>query len=208
MLAWTLEALEKTEPIGEIVLVVHPSDLTTAKRLVRRHRFRKVTKVVAGGKTRSASVFHGLQAVSPDSQWVMVHDGARPLVTPDLFRATIQGARRFNAAIAAVPVVPTVKQAIRGWVQGTLDRGHLWAVQTPQVFRRDVLKRAYAKARANGVTATDDAALVEALGQRVRIVMGSERNIKVTTPEDLLIAETLLNRKILKGSDPFRAKRV
>ena len=139
-----------------------------------------------------ASVGCGLKALPVSARWVLVHDAARPLVTPALIRATIRAARRAKAAIAAVPVVPTIKQARQGWVVRTLDRSKLWAVQTPQVFERGLLERAHARGRRNGFEATDDAALVEALGHRVRIAEGSHRNIKVTTPEDLAIAETLL----------------
>ena len=139
-----------------------------------------------------ASVYCGIQALPASAQWVAVHDGARPLVTPELIEATIKGARGAKAAIAAVPVVPTVKQVAGDWVAKTLDRSTLWAVQTPQVFERKLLERAHRQGMGDGFVATDDAALVEKLGHRVRIVMGSPRNLKVTTPEDLVIAEALL----------------
>lgn len=200
MLAWTLEAFEKSPGVEAVVLVVHRQDLPSAERLVRRYRLRKVLRLVPGGATRMASVFEGLRAVPPGARWVAVHDGARPLVTPGLIEATIREARWAKAAIAAVPVVPTVKEAAGGWVRRTLDRDRLWAVQTPQVFERNLLERAHARGRRNGGGATDDAALVEALGRRVRIVMGDPRNLKVTTPEDLIIAQALLKTK--RGQTP------
>ena len=123
-----------------------------------------------------------------------MHDAARPLVRPEVIARNVREGRRWKAAIAAVPVVPTVKQAKGAWVRRTLDRSTLWAVQTPQVFERGLLERAHRRFGRNGFVATDDAALVEKMGKRVRIVPGSHRNIKVTTPEDLVIAEALLRR--------------
>ena len=192
LLAWTLSAFERSPEIDAIVVVIHPADMKAAWRMIQSCRFKKVVAVVPGGESRMASVFHGLQAVPDCSRWVAVHDGARSLITPALIRATCAAARRFKAAIAAVPVVPTIKQAADGWVTGTLDRDRLWAVQTPQVFQRDLLERAHAYGRKHRLTATDDAALVEKIGHKVRIVMGDHRNIKITTPEDLVIAKALL----------------
>ncbi len=192
MLAWVLDALEGTREVDQIVLVGHRKDLASAKRLIRRYRYRKVDAVVPGGDSRMESVSCGLKVLPPSVKWVLVHDAARPLITPALIRATLRAAQRSRAAIAAVPVVPTIKQARGGWVVKTLDRKQLWAVQTPQVFERRLLEWAHQRGMRNGAAATDDAALVEALGRRVRIVLGSDRNIKVTTPEDLKVAEALL----------------
>jgi len=193
MLGWTLEAFEKAPSIGGVVVVVHRSNLQTAQRMIRSFGFRKVIRVVPGGATRVGSVACGLKAVPVQAQWVAVHDGARPLVTSELIEQTVQEARRSDAAIAAIPVIPTIKQAEGRWVKKTLDRKRLWAVQTPQVFERTLLERAHAKAGTNGASATDDATLVEALEHRVRIVMGDPRNFKVTTPADLIMAEALLD---------------
>ena len=192
MLAWVLDALEGTREVDQIVLVGHRKDLPSAKRLIRRYRYRKVGAVVSGGESRMESVSCGLRMLPPSVKWVLVHDAARPLITPALIRATLRAARRSQAAIAAVPVVPTIKQACDGWVVKTLDRKRLWAVQTPQVFERKLLERAHESGRRSNLEATDDAALVERLGCRVRIVPGSERNIKVTTQEDLVVAEALM----------------
>lgn len=198
MLGWVLRALERSPSVREIVIVTHWRDLAAARQLARRERTLKVAAVVPGGDSRMASVACGLKAVPARAKWVLVHDAARPLVTPQIIETTIKAARRAKAAIAAVPVVPTLKQARGAWVEKTLDRNRLWAVQTPQVFERGLLEEAHRRARqvpagrANGFSATDDAALVEAMGRPVRIVPGSERNIKVTTPEDLIVAEALL----------------
>ncbi len=192
MLGWTLKALEKAPSVEGIVVAVHPKDRKAADGLIRSLRLRKILRIVSGGDSRMESVARGLQAVPPESRWVLVHDAARPLVSPRMIEQTIRAARRFRAAITAVPVVPTIKRGRDGWVAQTLDRNHLWAVQTPQAFDRRLLEKAHACGAARGIEATDDAALVEAIGHRVRIVPGDPRNLKVTTPEDLVVAEALL----------------
>ena len=195
LLSWTIAAVEKTPAVGHIVLVVHPDDRENARKIVRRYRFRKVRGIVSGGASRMESVANGLAEVPAAAAWVAVHDGARLLVTPEIFQATVEAAWKCKAAIAAVPVVPTIKSAEEGWVTGTLDRSRLWVVQTPQVFERRLLEKAHSAGKKKKFIATDDAALVEALGCRVRIVSGSARNIKVTTPEDLVIAEAFLKKR-------------
>lgn len=200
LLAWTVQAFEAAPVIDLVVLVTHPGDLAAARRLVRRYRLSKVIAVVAGGETRMRSVANGLAALPAAVGWVAVHDAARPLVTRRLIEATVRAARGrggAKAAIAAVPVVPTIKEATAAgdWVRRTIPRERLWAVQTPQVFERGLLEQAHAYGRNHRIKATDDAALVEGLRRRVKIVMGSSRNIKVTTPEDLVIAEALLRKK-------------
>ena len=195
MLSWTLAALEKSPAVDGIVVVAHREDLAATKKLIRRYAHKKVLGVVVGGATRGDSVLCGLQNVPSEAQWVLVHDGARPLVTPRIVEETVRAARGCGAATAAIPVVPTIKEGSRGWVVKTLERDRLWAIQTPQVFRRELLEKAHRFSRARGVRGTDDAALVEALGQRVRLAMGSSRNIKVTTPEDLVIAEAFLKKE-------------
>ena len=192
MLGWVLKALQSSPSVRDVVVVAHPKDLAAVRALAHRERASKLSAVVPGGESRMASVACGLRAVPPDTTWVLVHDAARPLVTPALIEATVRAARGSKAAIAAVPVVPTIKQAKGRWVVKTLDRSALWAVQTPQVFERKLLEEAHR--RAHHFSATDDAALVEAIGKRVKIVPGSERNIKVTTPEDRMIAESLLKK--------------
>lgn len=192
MLARTLQVFERSAGVDGTVLVVHRSDLARARALVRRYRCRKVRAVVPGGAARMDSVACGLRALPVSTRWVAVHDCARPLVTPAQVQTVLRAAWSAKAAILAVPVVSTMKEGKGGWATRTLDRSRLWAVQTPQVFERRLLERAHARGRAAGVTASDDAALVERLGCRVRIVPGSDRNIKVTTPEDLKIANAFL----------------
>ncbi len=195
LLSWTIAAVEKTPAVDHIVLVVHPDDIKAAAALVKRWRCRKVDRIVAGGDSRMASVANGLKALPEGAAWVAVHDGARPLIAPETFEKTVLAARQYGAAIVAVPVVPTIKSAKEGWVTGTLDRRSLWAVQTPQVFERRLLEQSHDNGKRRGMQATDDAALVEAFGRKVRVVEGSHRNIKVTTPEDVAIAEAFLRKK-------------
>jgi 2-C-methyl-D-erythritol 4-phosphate cytidylyltransferase len=147
---------------------------------------------VLGGERRRDSVRAGLMALS-DAEYVVVHDGARPLVTSELIDAALAGARESGAALCAIPVADTVKRADEaGYVRGTISRDGLWLAQTPQAFRRDLLLRAHEEVEAD---ATDDAAMVELIGAPVKLVMGSRRNLKVTTPEDLALAEALLRAK-------------
>jgi len=195
ILLWTLQALDRVEEIEEVVVAVHPNDMKAVFHLVGRwkgHGRSAKMKIVLGGKTRGESVRNGLKALAPHLRWVVVHDGARPLVPPALIRQTLSSAHRHGAAIAAIPSVPTVKQVRGGWVVSTLDRRSIWMVQTPQAFRRDWLEEAYKKAERQKIEATDDAHLVERLGLRVRVVCGSFKNIKITTKEDLIMAEALI----------------
>jgi len=137
------------------------------------------------------SGLENLAKFSPTTQWVMIHDGARPLVTPDILEAGLKTAQECHAAIAAVPVKDTIKQVQQGRISSTLDRSQLWAIQTPQVFSFPLIHHAYQTATLQ-MEFTDDAALLEHLGEQVAIFNGSYRNIKITTLEDLLIAEALI----------------
>ena len=148
--------------------------------------------LVVGGQTRQASVFNGLQSLPTDVDCVIVHDGVRPFVTDEIIFACIEAADEWGAAVAAVPVKDTIKVASAdGFIVDTPDREKLWTVQTPQAFRASVLLDAHALAQREGVTATDDAMLVEQLGFKVKMVSGSDSNLKITTREDLIIAEAL-----------------
>ena len=190
LLYHTLSAFETCDAVRTVVLVVSPENLAPAQALVGEGGFSKVVGVCGGGDTRQASVRAGLEAL-PASDWVVVHDGARPLVTPALIQAGLEAARPTGAAVCALPAAETVKEADpSARVLRTLDRSGLWLVQTPQVFRCDILRQAHQAAP--DADATDDAALVERLGVEVRLYMGSPRNLKVTTHEDLAMAEALL----------------
>ena len=193
LISYTLRAFQDSPQVDEIVLVVRPDELSVTRDLVESRGFSKVKSITPGGEVRQDSVRNGLAEVSADSDIVAIHDGARPLITQDTIASTIRAADADGAAIAAVPVIDTIKSSLDGlFVNSTLDRETLFAVQTPQTFRRSIITEAYDRAYADRFYGTDDACLVERLGIPVRIVRGSYENIKVTTPIDLRIAESLL----------------
>jgi len=178
--------------VDEIVIVLAKKSLEQGRRLIKDHHWHKVIAVCPGGPRRQDSVKEGLRRLT-DCEWVVIHDGARPCISTDLIERGLITARESGAAIAGVPVKDTIKiVSRRGFVQQTPTRQSLWAAQTPQVFRYDLVAEAYRQADDE---VTDDAALVEKLGHRVEVYMGSYHNIKVTTPEDLAVAEVFLQKK-------------
>jgi 2-C-methyl-D-erythritol 4-phosphate cytidylyltransferase len=188
LLAHTLSAFDACRGVDRVVLVLSPENMERGRGLVAEAGFSKVT-VCQGGERRQDSVRNGLEALA-SCQWVVVHDGARPLVTAALIERGLEAAKKTGAAIAALPIGDTIKEVEPPDLIGrTLSRGRLWAAQTPQVFRCDILRQAHQQAQGE---ATDDAALVEMLGYQVRVFEGSPRNIKVTTAADLAVVEALL----------------
>ncbi len=193
MLLHSLRAFERAPSVDAVILVVPREERQRALTIVERYGVKKVQKVVAGGKTRQQSVYNGLKETGPDVEIVVVHDAVRPFVTEDLIEQSIEAARKGEGAIVAVPMKDTPKQVGPDrQIRKTLDRTELWLAQTPQTFRRDLLLEAYRKAEVEHLHATDDAALVEQLGHTVMIVPGNWQNIKITAPEDLIIAEAIL----------------
>jgi 2-C-methyl-D-erythritol 4-phosphate cytidylyltransferase len=189
VLAWSIEALQQSRNIDRIVLVNSQKNLEPVQCLVTDRKWSKVADVCLGGQRRQDSVAAGLKRLG-DVDWVMIHDGARPLLSQDLIERGLAAARETGAAIAAVPVTDTIKLAGDDQIViETPPRSNLWAVQTPQVFRLAVIKEAYQQAQGD---VTDDAALVEQTGHKVRLYMGSYENIKITNPRDLTIAELLI----------------
>ena len=195
VLARTLQVFEDCDFIDEIVIVVNSLDIVYCKQnIIDAFGFNKVKTLVAGGKERQNSVYNGLIEVSERCGIVLVHDGARPFVTEESLLDSIESASSFGAACAAVPVKDTIKTADKdGFIGETLDRNILWSIQTPQTFKLDLIMDAHKKAAEDGFTGTDDAVLVERLGHRVKLVMGSYDNIKITTKEDLAIAEAIID---------------
>jgi 2-C-methyl-D-erythritol 4-phosphate cytidylyltransferase len=195
LLAYTLDAFERCPAIDQIVVVLSPNNAPSILPLLAA--FAKVVRTCMGGRRRQDSVRAGLQTIAP-REWVVVHDGARPLVTPDLIAAGIEAARETGAAAAALPVVETLKEAdADGNVRKTLPRADLWAVQTPQVFRHDLLLRAHNAAIGD---VTDDCALVEQIGGRVKLYPGLRANLKVTTPQDIALVEALVRPRRRRSS--------
>jgi 2-C-methyl-D-erythritol 4-phosphate cytidylyltransferase len=190
LFAWSLETLERSGPIHGIVIVGAVRRLMDALAACGLAA-RKIVAWVEGGRERQESVARGLAALPEDCTLVAVHDAARALVTGDLIGRVVADALQHGAAIAAVPVSDTLKQGSLGVIERTVPRAGLWCAQTPQAFRRDWL----AAAHAGGIRgATDDAALIEALGHPVRLVEGDALNLKITTPRDLELAEAWITR--------------
>jgi len=184
---------DQTLSIDEIIIVVRDQMETAFHELAERFQFKKSFRLVVGGKERQDSVWNGLLGLSPASEIVAIQDAARPCTSPALISATIGAARETGAAVAAQPVTDTIKESSDGkLVERTLDRSRLWAVQTPQAFRVDIIRRALSEVRHRGLHVTDDTAACELIGQAVRLVFSSEPNPKVTRPEDVPYIELLL----------------
>lgn len=201
LVVWALQALQAVVEIGEIVLVVKEDDLKVAAALVEEHQITKAGRIVPGGRERQDSVYNGLKTLNADTSAVVIHDGARPLAESLLIRKNILALNGVDGAVTGVRVKDTIKEA-EGTVpeegiiiRKTLDRNVLWAIQTPQTFRYAKIIDAHRRAYEEGFYATDDAALIERYGGLVRIVEGSYMNLKITTIEDIDIAETLLHSR-------------
>lgn len=193
MILRTVRAFEDCEAVKEIVIVTREDLMGPIAELCSG--FTKIRSVVQGGSSRQESVKLGLLAFSKEVRLAAVHDGARPLVSGELIDKVIRAAHSYGAAAPAIPVKDTIKAFEGGFIAATPDRSTLRAVQTPQVMDRDLLLGALEKAEQEGIALTDDCSAVEHIGMRVRLVEGEERNLKVTTPLDLKIAELLLEEK-------------
>ena len=204
ILAHTLDKFEACPVIHSILLVVAQEDMDYClKEIVEKYRYRKISQIIPGGKSRQESVRNGIDSLAKDIEIVAIHDGVRPFITREMIEESIQAAVRFHAVVMAMPVKETIKMAHPdGTILKTLDRESLWQVQTPQTFKVSVLKEAYQRATRDGFVGTDDASLVERLGVKVHILPGSYTNIKITTPEDLMLANLFLEMKISAKSDP------
>lgn len=195
VLAHTLMALERSKLADEIVVAAREEDLLSFGELCKIYGVTKPVKIIRGGEDRLESVYLASLECRPDAAFLAVHDGARPLAAAELIDRTIELAYRTNAAAPAVPVKDTVKVVRDGKVVSTPERESLRAVQTPQVFDAALLRAALEKARASGEAVTDDCSAVERLGKEVYLTEGDYENIKITTPEDLLLAEEILHRR-------------
>ena len=193
MVVHTVRAFQNCTSVAEIVVVTRQDLIARITELCAG--FSKVKAVVVGGADRPESVKNGLNALSGGMRLAAIQDGARPLITEDVIDRTVAAARTYGAAAPGVPVKDTIKIVVDGLVKTTPDRNALQAIQTPQVFDVDLLKGALEKAKTDKAVITDDCSAVERLGMSVQIVAGDERNIKVTTPEDLKIAEQLLEER-------------
>ncbi|GAC1671692.1 MAG: 2-C-methyl-D-erythritol 4-phosphate cytidylyltransferase [Ktedonobacteraceae bacterium] len=198
-LARTIDVFESSPVIDSIILVLNAERIDDATRLCEQEEWHKIIALVPGGQRRQDSVCAGLDTlatIAPACQWVMIHDGARPLVTLALLETGLHAAQQNRAAIAAIPVKDTVKLVQNGNVSSTIDRSQLWAIQTPQVFSFPLIYQAHHSSAAQ-CDVIDDVALLEQLGQPVTIFPGSSTNIKITTQEDLLLAEAYIQGHLL-----------
>jgi len=206
LLYYTLTALDSIASIAQIIVAVAPGDERFCQQQVlEKFHFNKSIQLIPGGSSRQESVRRLLDRVPEDAQLVLIHDGARPLITPELLEQAITETRVWKATVLAVPVKDTIKSANDTLqIEKTISRERLWAIQTPQTFERSVIREAHQRASQEGFIGTDDAALVERMGVQVKIVMGSYDNIKITTPEDVIVAEALLKNRNRKTTAPLR----
>ena len=192
---WTVETFEKCDKIDEIIIVTRNDLLAQLAELCNTNGFSKVSNIVVGGDQRIDSVLAGLAVVSSTAEVVAVHDGARPLVTQKIIEEAVKTAEKYGSAIPAILPKDTVKEESDGKVHTTHDRSKLRLVQTPQAFQRNILSAALTNAKSKELTVTDDAQAVEVLGLPVFFTQGSDENIKLTTPVDILLAQAILDRR-------------
>ncbi len=196
VVAHTWRRLEQAVDINEIVVVIRDGMQDAFTEVAGKSQFKKPFRLVAGGPERQDSVWNGLGALSPDAEVVAIQDAARPCTSLALIAATIEAARQTGSAVAAQPVTDTIKESADGKrIDRTLDRSRLWAVQTPQCFRVEIIRRALAEARKRGLLLTDDTAACELIGQPVELVLSARPNPKVTRPEDLPFIEAVLKHE-------------
>ena len=194
LLHHTLTVFTSCEIIDYVVLVMPQGDVNeTGKDWVSKYEI--VRKVVAGGEQRQDSVYNGFISLESATEIVVVHDGVRPFTTSQMIAKTVEEANHYGAAITAIPISDTIKQVTDGFVEETINRDGLWRVQTPQAFQYNLLQKAFEKAKRDSYYGTDEGALIEYLGEQVKIVSGSELNIKITHKEDLVLGEWLLSRE-------------
>jgi 2-C-methyl-D-erythritol 4-phosphate cytidylyltransferase len=197
LLSYCLDVFEKTPAITEIIIVAEKDQLQRAKNLVKRYGLAKVKAIVCGGKTRSESVRNALEALDKNTDYVLIHDAARPFVNRKLIENCIQAVIKYKAIICAVPCAATIKSADKNLnVSATLDRNNLWQVQTPQAFSYQLIVRAYEKTKGKNIEFFDDASLVEKIPYKVKIIPGFNNNIKITTKEDLNLAKAIIKAAI------------
>lgn len=196
ILLHSVEKFSKCSQVDNLIVVAAADEVLYVKKMLTQVSGIKPWQVIAGGSERQYSILNALAVISPSTKVVLVHDGARPLVTRQCIDNVIEATFQYKAAVAAVPVKDTIKTVNEtGIVTGTLTRNTLWSIQTPQGFDFGLLRQAYEQATVDNYLGTDDASLVERLGAIVHIVAGDYENIKVTTPEDLIVAEALLQGK-------------
>lgn len=195
VIIYSLEMFDSCDLVDGVVVVAPALKVADFENVIKKYVFKKPIKVVPGGKSRYESVSNGLKVLDPNIDFVLIHDGARPLVSREVIEQAIKTCYTAKAVVVGVPLKPTIKRIdpLAKVIDTTLDRSILWEAQTPQVFAYELLTQAHRQGIGLDVEATDDAFLVERFGAKVKMIEGEYRNIKLTTPEDLKIAEALLN---------------
>lgn len=197
LLSYTIDVFQKCDKVDRIIVVVNENEIDFCREsIVEKYQFDKVSSVIAGGNERQDSVMNGLREIPPETTTVIIHDGARPFVTLRIIENAIEALNGYSGVIVGVPLKDTIKRVNeKNEVLETLDRDTLISVQTPQVFPPEELMKAYQRARMDGFHGTDDALLVERIGGQIKVVNGSYENIKITTPEDIILAEAILEKR-------------
>ncbi|MCK5215233.1 MAG: 2-C-methyl-D-erythritol 4-phosphate cytidylyltransferase [Candidatus Omnitrophica bacterium] len=195
IVVYSLEILEACSFIDSVIVVVHEQHINDFDKLAQEYKLTKVKHVVVGGQTRCQSVTNGLNALDPDTRYVLIHDGARPLISLELLTQSVSRCYEESAVIVGVPVKPTIKRVHpeKLFVEATFDRRVMWEIQTPQVFRKDIIFNTHKKNK--DLSASDDSLLVERAGYKVKLVKGDYSNIKITTPDDLIVAQAFLGKE-------------
>jgi len=201
LVVWALETLESVDEIEEIIPVLKKEDVDMGIKVFRSYNISKAKRVAKGGKERQDSVYNGLKLIEDKTCIILIHDGVRPFIEKSLIKKSIRDMveslkdkKGCDGVVLGVPVKDTIKEAESGIIKRTMKRDSMWAIQTPQVFPYIKISTAYEKSVKEGYYSTDDAALMERYGDKIKVIMGSYRNIKITTPDDLIFAEYLLSR--------------
>jgi 2-C-methyl-D-erythritol 4-phosphate cytidylyltransferase len=206
----SLKAFSDTKEVDEILIVTREERMDEVEHLVASQKLKKVTKVISGGAERHISVWNGLQAVSSEgSEFIAIHDGARPLVTPKLIKACLELAENHGAACCASQIPDTVKRAsVEQMVTESVERTGLWAMQTPQVFSSGLILQAYAALMAKHEMVTDEVSAVQKLGKKIALLKNDDWNMKITFPHDLELAEHVLDMRAKKIAKPAKARAI
>ncbi len=192
VISWILDVLEQLEEVSEVIPVFRDTDMEKALKLIEEKGYKKIKKVAPGGRERQDSVYHALNLIT-EADSIIIHDAARPGVTAELFLNTLRELKDCDGVVTGIPLTDTLKEVEKDFVIRTHDRTRFRLIQTPQAFNFKFLKEAYKKAMKEGLYFTDDASLVEHYNGRIKVIMGSYSNVKITVPEDLKILEVLLN---------------
>jgi 2-C-methyl-D-erythritol 4-phosphate cytidylyltransferase len=181
--------------VKEIIIAVNKFDIDQAKKIGLKYKSKKAIKIICGGKRRTDSVYNALSNVSEENDYILIHDAARPFITKKIIKNVLSEAGKYQAVICGLKVTSTIKKVTKNnFVSNTIDRSMLWEIQTPQVFKKALLMKAYEMIDSKKEF-TDDASLVEGLGKRIKIVPASKQNIKITTPDDLLLAKRIIKTR-------------